>query len=167
MFAAVVSLGSWFKLAETVLASFAMFIAACWTADTDGVSESDGGFEAAAAFAALIFDEEEDDLASDEVDAFSFEVEDEESFVVVVEPDAAFAPLDDEPEDVDSFVVEDVSSLSSSDAVLAAPLVVVEVETLQLVDSPELCEVASLFKLSIGDNILTVSEFSVLLKSKL
>jgi len=41
MLFADVSSGSWFKLAETVLASLAKFVVACWTAAIDGILEED------------------------------------------------------------------------------------------------------------------------------
>ena len=49
--AADVSSGSWFRLAETVLASLAKCVVACWTAATDEILEEELDEDPDAAFA--------------------------------------------------------------------------------------------------------------------
>ena len=154
MLAAEVSLGSWFKLAETVLASFAKFIDACWTADADGALDVDD--EPGAAFAPLVFVEEDVDALAD---AFApFDVEDVDPFAVmdeleaafvspevgVVDPgelgeafDEAFPPLPFKVKAVDLFELEDAASVFPSDTFAVAPLA--------FVDCPDGSDVASLF----------------------
>jgi hypothetical protein len=128
IFAADVSSGSWFRLAETVLASLAKFVAACCTAAIDGSldEELDDDPNAALAVPPVVL-EDVDPFAIVDCPEDAFAVVDcpEDALAVVDCPDEAFAVVESEFFEVASVLTSlkstvvldgaDVASLKSTD----------------------------------------------------